>query len=36
MFDAVIDAFLRLVREFKARQRGERTDWHKESWNPSK
>ncbi len=34
MFDAVVDGFLRLVKEFKARQRGDRTDWHKEHWNP--
>lgn len=34
MFDAVVDGFLRLVKEFKARQRGERTDWHKEHWKP--
>jgi creatinine amidohydrolase len=29
VFEAVVDAFLRLVREFKARPRGERTDYHK-------
>jgi len=34
MFDAVVDGFLRLVKEFKARQRAERTDWHKEHWEP--
>ena len=34
MFEAVVEAFLRLVKEFKARPRGERTDWHKEQWNP--
>lgn len=32
IFDAVIEAFLRLVREFKNRPMGERTDYHKESW----
>ena len=34
IFEAVVDSFLRLVKEFKARQRGERTDWHKEQWKP--
>ena len=28
VFEAVVDAFVRLVREFKARPRGERTDLH--------
>jgi creatinine amidohydrolase len=32
IFEAVVEAFLRLVREFKNRPRGERTDWHKETW----
>ena len=27
VFDAVLEAFIRLVREFKNRPRGERTDW---------
>ena len=31
IFEAVVDAFVRLVREFKDRPRGERTDYHKES-----
>jgi creatinine amidohydrolase/Fe(II)-dependent formamide hydrolase-like protein len=34
MFDAVVDGFLGLVKEFKVRQRGERTDWHREHWKP--
>ena len=32
VFEAVVEAFLRLVREFKNRPRGERTDWHKTPW----
>jgi hypothetical protein len=32
VFEAVGEAFLRLVREFKNRPRGERTDWHKTPW----
>ena len=32
IFEAVVEAFLRLVREFKNRPRGERTDWHREKW----
>jgi creatinine amidohydrolase/Fe(II)-dependent formamide hydrolase-like protein len=28
VFEAVVDALVRLVREFKARPRGERTDLH--------
>jgi creatinine amidohydrolase/Fe(II)-dependent formamide hydrolase-like protein len=28
VFEAVVDAFVRLVREFKTRPRGERTDLH--------
>ena len=32
VFEAVVEAFLRLVREFKDRPRGERTDWHKTLW----
>lgn len=31
IFEAVVDAFVRLVREFKNRPRGERTDFHKEA-----
>jgi creatinine amidohydrolase len=31
VFEAVVAAFLRLVREFKNRPRGERTDYHKAS-----
>jgi creatinine amidohydrolase len=33
VFEAVVEAFVRLVREFKNRPRGERTDYHKEPWN---
>jgi creatinine amidohydrolase len=33
IFEAVIEAFLRLVREFKKRPRGERTDWHQQRWS---
>ena len=32
VFEAVVDAFVRLAREFKNRPRGERTDWHIEKW----
>lgn len=32
VFEAVVEAFVRLVREFKNRPRGERTDWHVERW----
>jgi creatinine amidohydrolase len=32
VFDAVVEDFLRLAREFQNRPRGERTDWHKETW----
>ena len=32
VFEAVVSAFLRLVKEFKNRPRGERTDYHKETW----
>ena len=28
IFEAVVNAFIRLVREFKMRERGERTDHH--------
>jgi creatinine amidohydrolase len=28
VFEAVVEAFCRLVREFKRRPRGERTDYH--------
>ena len=35
VFDAVLEAFIRLVREFKNRPRGERTDWHKTPWPQS-
>src|SRR5207248_5818625 len=28
IFEAVVNAFIRLVREFKKRERGERTDYH--------
>jgi len=31
VFEAVVDGFLRLVRELKNRPRGERTDYHKEA-----
>jgi len=31
IFEAVVEAFVRLVREFKNRPRGERTDYHKEA-----
>jgi hypothetical protein len=34
VFEAVVDAFVRLVREFKNRPRGERTDYHRTGWNP--
>lgn len=33
IFDAVITNFLKLVREFKTRPRGERVDYHVQSWN---
>jgi hypothetical protein len=29
VFEAVVNAFVRLVREFRTRPRGERTDYHK-------
>jgi creatinine amidohydrolase/Fe(II)-dependent formamide hydrolase-like protein len=29
VFEAVVEAFVRLVREFKNRPRGDRTDYHK-------
>jgi creatinine amidohydrolase len=32
IFEAVVEAFVRLVREFKNRERGERTDYHKVQW----
>jgi len=32
VFDAVIETFLRLVREFKNRPMGERTNYHQQSW----
>jgi creatinine amidohydrolase/Fe(II)-dependent formamide hydrolase-like protein len=32
IFEAVVEAFLRLVREFKNRPRGARTDWHQQPW----
>jgi creatinine amidohydrolase len=32
VFGAVIEAFLRLVREFKNRRMGERIDYHNQSW----
>jgi creatinine amidohydrolase len=32
VFEAVVANFLRLVKEFKDRPRGERTDYHKEPW----
>lgn len=32
IFEAVVDSFLRLVQEFKGRQRGDRTDWHGKQW----
>jgi creatinine amidohydrolase/Fe(II)-dependent formamide hydrolase-like protein len=32
VFEAVVSAFVRLVKEFKNRPRGERTDYHKEAW----
>ena len=31
IFEAVVNAFIRLVREFKKRERGERTDYHRSS-----
>jgi creatinine amidohydrolase len=34
VFEAVVNAFLRLAREFKTRPRGERTDYHRYSWRP--
>jgi creatinine amidohydrolase len=34
VFEAVVQAFLRLVREFKNRPRDERTDHHKQPWRP--
>jgi creatinine amidohydrolase/Fe(II)-dependent formamide hydrolase-like protein len=32
VFEAVVEAFVRLVREFKSRSRGERTDYHQTPW----
>jgi creatinine amidohydrolase len=32
-FEAAVEGFLGLVREFKTRERGERTDYHKEPWD---
>lgn len=32
IFEAVVEAFLRLVKEFKKRPRGGRTDYHKKKW----
>ena len=32
-FEATVEAFLRLVKELKTRQRGERTDYHTEPWD---
>ncbi len=32
VFEAVVENFLKLVREFKNRPRGERTDYHQEPW----
>ncbi len=32
IFEAVVEAFVRLVREFKNRERGDRTDYHKVPW----
>ena len=34
VFEAVVNAFLRLASEFKTRPRGERTDYHRYSWRP--
>jgi creatinine amidohydrolase/Fe(II)-dependent formamide hydrolase-like protein len=34
VFEAVVQAFIRLVREFKNRPRDERTDHHRQSWSP--
>ncbi len=34
VFEDVVNAFVRLVREFKNRPRGERTDYHHSKWNP--
>jgi creatinine amidohydrolase len=35
VFEAVVNAFIRLVREFKNRPRGERTDYHRQQWRPA-
>ena len=32
-FEAAVEYFVKLVREFKNRPRGERTDYHKEPWD---
>jgi len=32
VFEAVVNAFVKLVHEFKNRPRGTRTDYHKEAW----
>ena len=32
VFEAVVSAFVRLIKEFKNRPRGERVDWHKQDW----
>jgi creatinine amidohydrolase len=32
VFEAVVEAFVQLVREFKNRPRNEATDWHKTPW----
>ena len=32
-FEATVEAFLRLVKELKTRQRGERTDYNAEPWD---
>lgn len=32
-FETVVEHFIKLVREFKKRERGQRTDYHKEPWD---
>ena len=32
-FEAIVEAFLRLVKELKTRKRGDRTDYHTEPWD---
>lgn len=32
VFEAVVEAFMKMVREFRQRPRGEHTDWHRTAW----